>query len=66
MRTLISAVLISANLILVRKNAMAINEVQNNVVDNFSFVEKYIHEHNEKDEWGDSFYYVTIQQRKKR
>lgn len=44
---------------------MAINEVQNNVVDNFSFVEKYIREHNEKDEWGDSFYYVTIQQRKK-
>ena len=44
---------------------MTINEVQNNVVDNFSFVEKYIHEHNEKDEWGDSFYYVTIQQRKK-
>lgn len=62
---LISVMLISANSILVSKNAMTINEVQNNVVDNFSFVEKYIHEHNEKDEWGDSFYYVTIQQRKK-
>lgn len=57
--------LISANSILVSKNAMTINEAQNNIVDNFSFVEKYIHEHNEKDEWGDSFYYVTIQQRKK-
>lgn len=62
---LISAMLISANSILVSKNAMTINEAQNNIVDNFSFVEKYIHEHNEKDEWGDSFYYVTIQQRKK-
>ena len=44
---------------------MMINEIQNNIVDNFSFVEKYIREHNEKDEWGDNFYYVTIQQRKK-
>ena len=44
---------------------MIINEIQNNIVDNFSFVEKYIREHNEKDEWGDNFYYVTIQQRKK-
>ena len=42
-----------------------INEIQNNIVDNFSFVEKYIREHNENDEWGDNFYYLTIQQRKK-
>lgn len=58
MQTLISAGLISVNSILVRKNAMTINEVQNNVVDNFSFVEKYIREHNENDEWGDNFYAV--------
>lgn len=44
---------------------MMINEIQNNIVDNFSFVEKYIREHNENDEWGDNFYYLTIQQRKK-
>lgn len=35
-----------------------INEIQNNIVDNFSFVEKYIREHNENDEWGDNFYAV--------
>ena len=29
---------------------MMINEIQNNIVDNFSFVEKYIREHNENDE----------------
>jgi len=38
---------------------------QNNIVDNFDWVENFIQKNNPNNEWGDNFYYVTIQQRKK-
>lgn len=39
--------------------------MQRNIVDNFDFAENYIRKQNATDVWGDSFYYITIQQRKK-